>query len=253
VRNASFWDELCGSVFARSLGISDASADSLARFDDAYIAHYPYLRRYLSERLEGQETLEIGLGYGTLGSALVGLGADYHGVDIAEGPVEMTRHRLRLAGVDSPDERVIQGSALELPHPNERFDRVYTIGCLHHTGNIPRAVNEVRRVLRTNGTAVVMLYNRHSFRQLVKVVLPGLLRRRLREEVAALYDTNLDGVAAPHVEYVSRRDVRRIFRRFAEVDIDIHNFDSTRFIRRDWMLGNIDRVLGLDLYITARK
>jgi ubiquinone/menaquinone biosynthesis C-methylase UbiE len=240
-------------VFARSLGITDASADSLARFDRAYMDHYPYLRRYLSERLDGEETLEIGLGYGTLSSELIALGADYHGADIAQGPVEMTKHRLRLAGVDAPEDRVVQASALELPHPAERFDRVYTIGCLHHTGDIPRAVNEVHRVLRPGGTAVVMLYNSRSFRQLVKVGLPGLLRRRSREEVAALYDTNLAGAAAPHVEYVSRRDVRRIFDHFERVAIEIHNFDSTRFIKREWVLGNIDRVLGLDLYITARK
>jgi ubiquinone/menaquinone biosynthesis C-methylase UbiE len=148
---------------------------------------------------------------------------------------------------------VVQGSALEIPHADASLDRVFTIGCLHHTGDIPRAVNEVHRVLRPGGTAVVMLYHSQSFRQLVKVTLPGLLRRRSHDEVAALYDTNLEGDAAPHVEYVSRRDVRRIFGRFAQVDIGVHNFDSTRFVKREWMLGTVDRVLGLDLYITARK
>ena len=42
-RNAAFWDELCGTSLARSLGINDASAESLRRFDDAYLGHYPYL------------------------------------------------------------------------------------------------------------------------------------------------------------------------------------------------------------------
>ena len=45
--NARFWDELCGSALARSLGIEDASAESLRRFDDAYLALYPYLDAYL--------------------------------------------------------------------------------------------------------------------------------------------------------------------------------------------------------------
>ena len=30
-RNATFWDELCGSSLARSLGITDASPESLER------------------------------------------------------------------------------------------------------------------------------------------------------------------------------------------------------------------------------
>jgi SAM-dependent methyltransferase len=46
-RNAAFWDELCGSAMARELGITDASAESLARFDREFLAHYPYLPRYL--------------------------------------------------------------------------------------------------------------------------------------------------------------------------------------------------------------
>lgn len=253
-QNAQFWDELCGSAMARELGITDASAESLARFDAAYLDTYPYLSAYLPERLDGQDLLEIGLGYGTLSSTIVTRGANYHGVDIAEGPVGMVRHRLGLAGIASAEERVVRASALDLPHGDFSVDRLYTIGCLHHTGDIPRAVDEVHRVLRPGGTAVVMLYNSHSFRQLFKVELPKVLhRRRSTNEVAALYDTNSAGDAAPHVEYVSRSDVRRIFARFADVQIDVRNFDSTRFFKRGWMLGNVDRLLGLDLYITARK
>ena len=147
-RNASFWNDLCGSSLARRVGVEDSSAESLARFDAAYLEHYPYLEGYLPPRLDGMEVLEIGLGYGTLSAQLIARGAAYHGVDIAPGPVEMVRHRLRLAGVDRPDERVIQASALELPHPGASFDRVFTIGCLHHTGDITGAVREVHRVLR---------------------------------------------------------------------------------------------------------
>lgn len=45
-RNPAFWDELRGSAMARELGITAASADSLARFDREILAHYPYrLRR----------------------------------------------------------------------------------------------------------------------------------------------------------------------------------------------------------------
>jgi SAM-dependent methyltransferase len=253
-RNAAFWDELCGSALARQVGVTDATAESLARFDAAYMANYPYLESYLPERLDGVELLEIGLGYGTLSALLIARGASYHGADIAEGPVEMVRHRLRLAGDGQPEQRVVQASALDLPHPDERFDRLYTIGCLHHTGDIARAVSEVHRVLRPGGTAVVMLYNRDSLRQILKVRLPALLRRgRSSDQVAGFYDTNAAGDAAPHVEYVSRRDVRRMFGAFSDVAIDVRNFDSTRFIPRERLLGNVDRVLGLDLYITARK
>ena len=49
-RNAGFWDELCGSSLARQLGVTDASAKSLARFDAAYLDQYPYLLSYLDRK-----------------------------------------------------------------------------------------------------------------------------------------------------------------------------------------------------------
>jgi ubiquinone/menaquinone biosynthesis C-methylase UbiE len=204
--------------------------------------------------LAGTEVLEIGLGYGTLSGELMTRGASYHGLDIAAGPVEMVRHRWRLADGKDAEARIVQGSVLELPFADARFDYVFTIGCLHHTGDLPRAVREVERVLKPGGTAVVMLYNLHSYRRLVKVRLPALVSRaRSRDQVAALYDTNAAGQAAPHTDYVSADQVRRLFAGFSSVTIDRRNFDNLRFVRRERLLGTLDRLLGLDLYITARR
>lgn len=261
-RNAEFWGELCGSGLANQLGITDASPENLRRFDEAYMALYPYLYDYLpKKRFNGRKVLEIGLGYGTLGQLLASRGADYYGVDISPGPVEMMRERLRRMGKDL-DGRVQQGSALELPFEEASFDYVYTIGCLHHTGDLRTSVSEVHRVLRPRGTAVVMLYNAHSFRQLVRVSRLRLQRgngRALEERIRALYDTNQAGEAAPHTDYVTRRDARRLFRSFSKVKLDSRNFDPFELIPgkyvifRERLLGNVDRLLGLDLYITAVK
>jgi hypothetical protein len=61
--NSSFWDELCGTGFARSLGITDSSAESLARYDHWYFSFYPYLERYVPfAELTGTRVLEVGLG-----------------------------------------------------------------------------------------------------------------------------------------------------------------------------------------------
>src|ERR1700704_2730176 len=93
--NADFWSELCGSHLARTVGVDDASAGSLARFDQAYLDLYPYLQRYLPWH-SGERVLEIGLGYGTVGQLLAARGLDYHGLDISPGPVAMTQHRLQM-------------------------------------------------------------------------------------------------------------------------------------------------------------
>lgn len=246
--NTRFWDELCGSALASQLGIEDASADSLRRFDAAYLELYPYLEAYLDGDLTGRSVLEVGLGYGTLSGQLAERGAELHGLDIATGPVEMVRHRLRLQGRPA-DERIVQGSALDMPFADASFDRVYSIGCLHHTGDLPRAVAEVRRVLRPGGRAVVMLYNRHSFRFLVQ----NRLRRRSADELRGDYDSNAAGEAAPHTDYVTARQARELFGAFSRVRVDRRNFDNLPYIPRRRLLGTVDRLLGLDLYIVAER
>lgn len=262
-RNAAFWNELCGSGLARSLGIADCTPESLRRFDDAYLAMYPYLSSYVTEHdLKGKRVLEIGLGYGTLGQILALRGCQYHGIDIAAGPVEMMRYRLVSLGKEV-GRRVQRGSALEIPYMEGAFDYVYSIGCLHHTGDLPKAVSEVYRVLAAGGRAVVMLYNRYSFRQLVQLrtgyVRELLTRRRRRREsfeeaVRARYDSNAAGDAAPHTDFVSRSDVRRcLFAPFSSVRVDVQNFDGYAFIPRERLLGNIARIFGTDLYVVATK
>ncbi len=45
--NAAFWNEPCGSHAARMLGVTDASIESLRKFDDWYLDFYPYLNSYI--------------------------------------------------------------------------------------------------------------------------------------------------------------------------------------------------------------
>jgi hypothetical protein len=68
-----FWDELCGTNLARTLGISDASEESLARFDEAYFALYSYLLDYFPWRSIDRVPL---------------------------GPIEVSRLRLMHLGLD---------------------------------------------------------------------------------------------------------------------------------------------------------
>src|SRR5260370_40242467 len=92
--NASFWNELCGTNAARSLGITDASPAALARFDQWYFELYPYLERHIPfAALAGQRVLEVGLGYGTVSQRLAAAGALCHGLDTASGPGDLGRLR----------------------------------------------------------------------------------------------------------------------------------------------------------------
>jgi SAM-dependent methyltransferase len=264
VANARFWDELCGTIVARRLGITDASPASLERFDRAYFELYPYLAGYLrAPETAGRRVLEVGLGYGTVAEALARAGADYHGIDIAEGPVAMARTRLgRIPGAEP--QKVQQGSALELPFPAASFDRVISIGCLHHTGDLSRAVAEVRRVLRPGGELLLMVYNRHSAR---RVLLWPLLAVRHRLVAGApapeawlrhANDATADGDSAPHTDFTSVAELRGLLQGMRDVRIDRRSIDRVplgplEISRARLMRLGLDRLVGLDLYATARR
>jgi SAM-dependent methyltransferase len=263
-RNAAFWDELCGTNLARTIGITDASKESLARFDEAYFGLYPYLLDYFPrETVNGRRLLEIGLGYGTLGEALARLGADYHGLDVAAAPVAMMR--TRLAGVPGArPEQVTQGSALELPFDDASFDHVVSIGCLHHTGDLFGAVAECRRVLRPNGRLVVMVYNRRAAR---RVLLGPILAARARivsgaasaeQTLRYLYDGHADGDATPHTDFVSKAELRGLLSGFRNVRIERRSIDRIplgpiEVSRLHLMRLGLDRLIGLDLYAVAYR
>jgi SAM-dependent methyltransferase len=259
-RNADFWDELCGTTLALAVGATGRTPDDLHRFDYAYLDFYPYLLEYVPEDLTGNRVLEVGLGYGTLGSVLVERGASYTGVDIAPGPVEMMRHRIELAGrSEECDSR--EASALELPFPDAEFDSVYSIGCLHHTGDLARAVAEVRRVLRPGGRAVVMVYDRLAARRVFRAPFRAaarLFRRDTDERMRAMYDKDSAGRAAPHTDFVSAAEARRLFSDFRSTKIQRRNISvpyvprgPIRVARRALLATRIDQFIGLNLYIRA--
>ena len=162
-RNIAYWDELCGTNLAKAIGVTDNTATSLQRFDDWFFEFYPYLCEHVRlDELSGLDVLEIGLGYGSLSQKIAASGARYTGLDIARGPVEMVRHRLRQAGLSGT---AVEGSILAAPFADQSFDRVITIGCLHHTGEMQRAIDECRRLLRGGGSLTAMVYYAYSYRR----------------------------------------------------------------------------------------
>lgn len=178
----------------------------------------------------------------------------------------MIRYRL---GLLSKPQRALRASAASLPFPSESFDVVVSIGCLHHTGQLEACVAEVHRVLRPEGTAMVMVYNQFSYRRWMRspVALLQAWRdervapprdRRGDEQQRRMYDANQQGEAAPETVFVSERRARDLFRRFGAVAVAKENCDDIvrggRHLRlRERLLTTIGPRAGLDLYITARK
>ncbi|MET3839584.1 SAM-dependent methyltransferase [Bradyrhizobium sp. OAE829] len=265
-KNARFWDELCGSEMAKHLGVTDSSQASLKRFDDWFFGHYPYLPLLIPfHEVGGKDVLEIGLGYGTVAQRLAERSGTYTGLDIALGPVAMANDRLRQIGRDQTAQ---QGSVLSAPFPDDRFDMIVTIGCLHHTGDLAKGIDECYRMLRPGGRLIVMVYNAYSFRRWHDAprATAGLwLSERFghrgafdtRPKDRGIYDANLAGEVAPHLDVVSVTSLRHMCRRFGSFKAIRQNITTDwpfrRRTRNDLLLTCWPRIGGLDIYMTAVK
>jgi SAM-dependent methyltransferase len=265
-QNAAFWNTLCGTGLAISLGITDRSPASLKKFDDWYFDFYPYLLRHIPfEAMRGRSVLEVGLGYGTVSQRICEVGARYNGLDIAEGPVEMVNYRLRALGLPG---RAEIGNILHAPFADESFDFIVAIGCYHHTGNIWRAIAESWRILRPGGTLVVMVYNALSYRRWIAA--PWTTARLLikdflgfgsalagDERDRAAYDVDTVGQAAPSTAFVTRRSLRRMCSNFRSFSARLENIDQERPFaarkRSDLLRTAWPRLVGLDIYGCALK
>lgn len=257
--NAAYWDELCGTAFARSVGVTSGTADELDRFDSAYMRWYPWLKGYLSE-IEG-EVLEIGPGFGTVGRELLRAGRDYAAVDIAPGPVSMARESLIRFGRDPA--RAVRASALDLPYDDAAFDSVVAIGSLHHTGNLGQSLAEARRVLRPKGTLLLMVYNAHSANRLLTVPLARGAARlwpsRSSWILTRTYrDHNTRMETAPHTDFVTRRGLARLLADFHDHRIELQNVspvtvNGRTLIRAETLTPMLRRWGALDLYAVAHR
>jgi len=265
--NEKFWNELCGTHLANTLGITDSSPASLKKFDDWYMDFYPYLYDHIPLRdLAGKDVLEIGLGYGTVSQLLAESGAHYSGLDIAAGPVAMSNKRLQRLGCP---QAATQGSILNAPFVDASFDFIVAIGCLHHTGNLQRAIDECNRLLRPGGRLIFMVYNAYSYRRFVRA-RRETVRYWLREMVGyrgpvaggtaaerGAYDANESGDAAPHTDFISSRSLARLCQRFSSFTSKTENIDQEPpFVwrpRPELLKTKWPKRFGLDIYATAIK
>lgn len=104
-----------------------------------------------------EDVLEVATGTGVqlVRLAQANPGGRTVGVELAAGMLAQTRRRLDTAGLG--DVQVVEASALELPFEDESFDlavNAYMLDLLPRD-DIPRALAELKRVLRPDGRLVL--------------------------------------------------------------------------------------------------
>ena len=106
----------------------------------------------------GTALIDLGCGMGDYLGSLKNGGIDTWGIDISE--VATARARTK---VQKP-EQIICANAEQLPFDDEKFDYVTAWGVIEHFPDINVIIREVARVLKKQGTAVVMVPNMYYYK-----------------------------------------------------------------------------------------
>jgi ubiquinone/menaquinone biosynthesis C-methylase UbiE len=111
----------------------------------------------------GKDILEVGCGTGLLLERFARFARKAEGIDLSPGMLEKAQAR----GLT-----VKEGSATDIPYPDNSFDVVCSYKVLAHVPDIGKALSEMARVTRPGGTILAEFYNPRSFRALAKRLFP---------------------------------------------------------------------------------
>lgn len=141
---------------------------------DIFQNHYERVAEDVAKFCPSGDLLDIGTGPGWLLLRIQNKlpAMRLTGLDISPSMVDKARSNMVEAGQEKAIE-IIEGGAADLPFPASSFDCVVSTGSIHHWKDNPASLNEIHRILRPGGCA--LLYD------LVSNTPPPVLREARRE------------------------------------------------------------------------
>ena len=156
---------------------------------------------------DGEVVLDYGCGPGddTVGLLLYSGASQVIGVDISARALALARRRIALHAIDERRVHLIRigDAGPVIPLDDSSVDVVHCSGVLHHTSDPGSILREFHRILKPQGRAQVMVYNRDSvwfdlYTAYVRMINEGVFAEISVEEAFA---RNTDGPECP----ISRR------------------------------------------------
>ena len=180
------------------------------------------------EEFAGKNILEVGCGMGTDLLEYAKGGARVTGLDLTPRHIELSMKRFKMFGQWG---NFLIGDAECLPFPDQSFDFVYSNGVLHHTPRTQVAADEIHRVLKPGGQALVLLYHKFSLVYYLSIMLKSgskrfvrhlLSRKPLSEfSLERVLSTSTDGNENPLTKVYTRREGQSLMRRFSNVSTEV--------------------------------
>jgi SAM-dependent methyltransferase len=182
------------------------SAEFFRELEDYRFEKLSYLPQLVDfSRYRGKHLVEIGCGVGIDLARFARGGALVTGIDLAPRAIELARRNFEINGLDAIL-YLMNGEALEFE--DNVFDVVYAHGVLQYTADAKKMISEIHRVLRPDGEAILMVYNKYSWLNLI----------------SRLTKVGLEHQDAPVLKVFSAREFKRLLKPFPRVCIRAERF-----------------------------
>ncbi|MGD2156866.1 MAG: methyltransferase domain-containing protein [Anaerolineales bacterium] len=163
----AYWNE-----HIHDLEIATHPVGTLAFFKELEEYRFDKLRYLLKvvdfSSYAGKELLEVGCGVGIDLARFAQAGAIVTGIDLAENSVALAQKYFEHLGLKASFQ-IMNGELVDFGDGS--FDVVYAHGVLQYTPNPQKMIDEICRVLRPGGEAVLMVYNRYSWLNLLSAIM----------------------------------------------------------------------------------
>ena len=191
----------------------------------------------LKFKIKNKTILEIGSGSGAHSALLYSKGAKTLAVDISFDRTMSTYKKLSLLDDSCLNFLCLNSNSENLPIKSNSFDFVYSNGVLHHANDTNKSVDEVFRVLKPGGRAILMLYCRSSsefwLNVVPKAILFGSFFRRKNEgewigevtEGKPKFGKQKNSMTRVY----NRKELLFLLRKFNVQSIRKHNFSFNNF------------------------
>jgi len=165
-RITAYWDEHIHdlAISTHPVGSSDFF-QQLDKYRYDKLSYLPYLVDFSSHR--GKTMLEVGCGAGIDLVRFARAGVKVTGIDLSTTAIELASKNIRQNGLVA-DLQVMNGESMQFP--DNSFDVVYAHGVLQYTADPNMMIAEIYRVLKPGGEFIVMVYNRISWLNLMRLI-----------------------------------------------------------------------------------
>ena len=211
---ATYWDEHIHDLAITTSAVG--TPEFFRELDEYRYDKLNYLTRLVDfNGYKGKNLLEIGCGAGIDLVRFARAGANVTGIDLSKTAIDLACKNFEQSEQNA-NLRVMNGECMQFA--DNTFDVVYAHGVLQYTADTGKMIAEIHRVLKPGGAAIMMVYNKHSWLNLVR----NLTKVPLEHE------------DAPVLRKFSIRELRQLLQPFQDYRIIPERFPVKTRLHSGW-------------------